>query len=530
MRSIPVAMTWELLSQLRWTLPVSVLGANAMPVFLLSALRLQGLTEWDDPSTIVIHFMLVQVSMFCFAAGVFAAQGAPAWLFAYPIRTTTLVASQMFSAMLLVGLEMFVSGAALNALFDLNWPLWGPALFAATSVAAIQATLWLTEKSPAWLPWAFSLVAALLGFWLKSRYGEAIAVKPTRYWSEVTPSEILTMLAVTALSFYVAVIGVARQRRGDVLPSFGVVAWFERTFDATPEVGQPFRTPAQAQFWYEWQQKGWPMPAAVIFGMVVGSGGWLIFSRDGHDLLNGFYAGGGMLSALAMVGGLILGNSGQGDANFGMGHFLATRPMTSVEMSQTILKVGAKSVLITWSLWAAAFAAIWLTLRTLNVIPPGVPADWRHFGWWYVPATLLGPWIVAGLLGSLGLTGNPSLMLKLFGAFFLLIIALPLLEQHLLSHAARQHVERAIPAALGAVFVLGTAWAFVAARRRNLIASRTVWAAIGAWVMLSALVMLELRQHSEIPLAASVFAIGLLATAAAPLATAPLALTWNRNR
>lgn len=529
MRSIPVAMTWELLSHGRWTLPASLLGANLLPVLLLSALRLQGWEEQNAPSTIVLHFMLVQVSTLVFASGTFSAQGAPARLFAWPIRTTTLVASQMLPAMLVVGIETFVSGAALNALFGLNWPLWGPALFAATSIAAGQATLWLTEKSPAWLPWAFALVAAGLGVWLKSRYGDTFS-QPNRFWLEVTPLEVLTMLGITALAFYIAVIGVARQRRGDLLPSFGVLAWFERTFDATPEVGQPFRTPAQAQFWFEWRQKGWPMPAAVVFGMVVGCGIWAISVHDGKELLHAFYAGGGVLSVVAMVGGMILGNTGPSDSNFGMGHFLATRPMTSAEMSRTILKVGAKSVLVTWSIWVAAFAVVWLLLLAFNAIPPGVPAEWRRLGWWYAPATLLGPWIVVGLISSLGLTGSPSFMMKLFAIFFLLIMARPLLEQHVLSYSVRQQVERAIPAALGVVFMLGTAWAFIAARRRNLITSRTAWTIIGGWAMLSGIVMFESWRHSETPMAASVLAIGLLATAAAPLATAPLALAWNRNR
>ena len=435
----------------------------------------------------------------------------------------------MLLTMLVVGLETFVSGAALNALFDLNWPLWGPALFAATAVAAIQATLWLTEKSPAWLPWAFALVAALLGFWLKSRYGEAFS-QPTRYWSEVTPSEILTMLAVTALSFYVGVIGVARQRRGDVLPAFGVLAWFERTFDATPDVGQPFRTPAQAQFWYEWQQKGWPMPAATIFGMVMGCGLWAISVRDGKDLLIGFQMGGGLLSLVALVGGVILGNSGQSDSNFGMGHFLATRPMTSTEMSHAILKVGAKSVLISWSIWAAAFAVVWMVLLALKAIPPGIPADWKLSGGWYLLATLLGPWVVVGLLSSLVLTGSSRLAIRVFGAVFLLILSRPLFEQHFLSYQAQLQVDQAIFLCLCAVFVLGTAWAFVAARRRHLIEARTVWTIIGAWTLLSGFIVLESWRRTEFPVPASVLGIGLLATVFAPLATAPLALTWNRNR
>lgn len=528
MRSIPVAMTWEMLKRGRWSLPASMLGANLLPVLLLSALRLQG-AEQDDPSHIVMHFMLVQVSMFSLAAGVLSAQGAPARLFAWPVRTTTLVASQMFPAMLLVCLETLVSGMALNWMFDLNWPVWGPALFAATSIGAVQSVLWLTEKSLAWMPWAFTLVAAGLGMWLKSRYGDTFS-QPNRLWLQVTPSEVLTMLSFLALSFYVAVIGVARQRRGDVLPSFGVLAWFERTFGAIPEIGQPLRTPAQAQYWFEWRQKGWAMPAAVLFGMLVGCGGWLIFSRDFAELLSGFYAGGGMLSVVAMVGGMVLGIVGTSDSDLSMGHFRATRPLTTVEMSRILLKVGAKGVLLAWSLWAVAFALIIVTLMACGAFPRTVLNEWRSLGGWYVPLTLLGPWIVTGLIASTCMKGSTSLMTKSIFGVILLIMSRPLLEKFVIPYHARPQFERAIPVVLGVAFMLGTVWAFAAARQRGLITSRTCWTVAGAWTLLSTIVALTAWRNSATPIGMSIFAVGLLATAAAPLATAPLALSWNRNR
>lgn len=529
MRSVPVAMTWEILSHGRWVLPASFLGANVLPVLLLSALRFQGLAEWDDPGLIVVHFMLVQVSMFTFAAGALAAQGAPARLFAWPIRTPMLVASQMFPAMMLVGLETLVSGAALNGLFDMNWPIWGPALFAATSIAAVQAALWTTEKSPAWMPWAFTLVAGVLGFWLKSRYGNTFS-QPIRYWSVVTPSEVLTMLAIIALSFYVAVIGVARQRRGDVLPSFGVLAWFERTLDSAPKVGEPFRTPAQAQYWYEWQQKGWAMPAAVLFGMVVGCGGWLIFSRDFADLVTGFYAGGGMLSVLAMVVGMVLGVVGNSDSDLSMGHFRATRPLTNVEMSRILLTVGAKSVLLAWSYWAVAFGGILVTLMFCGAFPQKVLGEWRSLGWWYLPLTLLGPWTVMGLIASMALKGSTSLVTKSITGVVLLFFSVPLLKKFVVPYHARPQFDQAIPVVLGVAFVLATAWAFAAAWRRGMVSSRTIGTLAGLWCVISTIVSLGMGRLTQSPVSASVFAIGLLAAAAAPLATAPLALAWNRNR
>src|SRR5712691_2305151 len=528
MRSIPLAMTWEMFSRGRWSLIAAALGANVFPALILTAVRHEGTIDPEDSSQLVMHMVLVQISMFCFAAAAFAAQGEPSRLYAFPVPTSSLVAWKMLPAMVLVSLETLVSSAALNVVFDLNWPLWGPALFVAVAVAAIQATLWLTEKS-AWLPWAFALVATVLGLWLKSRYGETFS-QPNRLWSEVTPSDVVTMLSFALLSYFVAVIGVARQRRGDVLPSLGILAWLERTFDSAPEVGQPFRTPAQAQFWFEWRQKGWAMPAAVLFGIVGGCGGWLIFSRDCQELLHGFFVGGGLLSVVGLVGAMILGNTGPSDANFEMGQFLATRPLTNVEMSRMILKTAAKSVFLAWSIWAVAFLTLYMILLAFQAVPPNAfPSELIGWGW-YFPATLLGPWIVVGLLGSVGLAGRPRTAWKLFAALFLLIIARPLFAKYALSYQAQLQFDRGMTIALGVVYVLGTAWAFVAARRRSLIGSRTTWTALSTWATLSVLVVLERALHrpNDVPLC--VFTVGLLASATATLATAPLALAWNRNR
>lgn len=529
MRSIPVAMTWELLAHGRWTLPAAFLGGNLLPVLLLSALRVQGEIEPNDPAMIIMHVMFSQMSMFCFAAGAMASMGAPARLFAWPIRNSTLVASRMLPMMLVVGLQTLVSGFALNAMFGLSWPVWGPTLFAATGMAAVQATLWLTEKSPAWLPWAFGVVALALGLWLKSRYGELFS-QPNRFWHTVTPAEVLTLLSINAVSFYVGVIGIKWQRRGDALPPWGVLAWIDRLFDTPARPGHRFASAAQAQYWYEWWQKGWAMPAVVIFGLVVGCGGWLLFSRDVKELVEGFYAGGAMLSVVAMVSGMILGNTGSSDSELTMGHFRATRPMTTAEMSRILLTIGFKSVLISWGLWAVSFGVVLLVLMATKTLPENVFAPWQPLGLWCLPLTLLGPWTVSGLVASMSLCGRSQLILKLFCAGFLLVISRPLLATYLVPFALRPQFEEVTNALLGLCFVAGTGWAMIAARRRELLASWAIKLLAGAWIVLSVLAIAAIGKASPTPISGSLLAVGLLGTAAAPLATAPLALASNRVR
>lgn len=513
MRSIPVAMMWETLQRGRWGLLLGLLGANLWPLMVLAALGQEGGFDPEDHSLTVMFVVLVQMSMFMFGAAIFSAQGTPARLYAYPIRTESLVAWHMLPAMALVALEMAASTAMLNALFGLGWPLWGPALFSAAALVALQATLWWTEKS-AWLPFAVPLVGAVLGLWFKSRFGPMFS-QPTRLWLEVTPSEVATLLAVVALSYWVAIVGVRRNRCGEPLGSLGIVAWFVRVFDREPEVGLPFRSPAEAQFWFEWRKKGWVIPATVNFCLMLGLVVWLIFNRDPKPLVEGFVVGGGMLSLLGLVFGMIVGNVGPSDSNLEMGHFLGTRPMTSADMSRTILKSAALSILVAWATWGVAFLCLFGILVATQTMPqPFLPSGVQ---WWYFPATLLGSWTVLALVASVGLAGRYSWLGQLYFGLFGLIIALSLISKFVLSHAAQSQLFYGLMAVGGIAFVLGTVWAYVTALRRSLIGGPVVCAAASVWIALSAVVVLEWVRHPVEQFPVYLFAIGLMAAAVAPL-------------
>lgn len=530
MRSIPQAMIWETLRRGSWKLLASVLAANLMPVLVLSALRMQGAVEPDDSSMIVMHFVMVQINAMIFGAAVFEAQGQPARLYAFPVTNASLVLWQMMPAMWLVAVESVASAAFLNAAFGLGWPLWGPAMFAAVAVATIQSMLWLGEKS-AWLPWLLGLVGLVLGLWNKSRYG-AMFSQPTQLWREVTPLDVATLMLFAAVAYVVGVVAVARNRRGDSLPAWGILAWCERVFDRTSDVDRAFQNPADAQFWFEWRKKGWAMPAIVGFCLVIGVSGWLISNRNPQELIEGFVAGGAMLSFAGFVG-VFLGNAGSNDADFALGHFQATRPMTCPDMAKAVLKMSAKSVFVAWSIWAVAFGTVFVILFATRALPqPALP---NKIGWWYFPVTLLGPWVVVTSFASISLTGRSQLVAKIIFGGLVVAFADLVFSKFVLPPQARSYFGQGMVVAVGGACLLGTAWAFMAARRRSLIEMSTIYFAAGTWLLLtvlsvSALLMLEKTLHPALPWPAYVFGVGLLALAVAPFATAPLALAWNRSR
>ncbi|MCX7421452.1 MAG: hypothetical protein NT013_18170 [Planctomycetia bacterium] len=524
MRSVPLALTWEMLSKGFWTLIGFSFAANGLPVLLLSAMRVDGVIDANEPVWIIMHLTMSQISMIVFGIGVLSAQGNPSRLFAMPISNSAIATWHQVLAMALVGLHSAVSSAALNALFDLNWPVWGPAMFMAVAVAGFQATCWFTEKT-GWIIWGLVLYGAVFGLWFKSRYGGTFS-PATQHWSVVTAGDVATMLAFFLVSHFIALNGIARNRRGDALPSLGIIAWIERLLDPAPDFGLPFRTPSESHFWLEWRKKGVVMPVGVVMCMTIGLSGWLMACREPQDLFDGFLSGGWTLSVLGLVGGLAMGCFGAISANFGisydMGSFFATRPMTSSDFARSILKTAAKSVLITWLIWAVATIAIYL----LSLAMSSVPLRWPpKLGWWYFPVTLLGSWLVVATGTSIGLTGRAELFVKLFCGFAVLLVGLPIVSRSTLPPRVVTQLTHGLAATVGLAFVLGTAWAFAVARRRSLIGNPTILMAASIWFGVVAFVFAEVLRHHDQELHRIMFLTGLLT-----LAVAPLAVAWNRNR
>ena len=331
--------------------------------------------------------------------------------------------------------------------------------------------MWLTEKS-GWIIFALTVVGIVLGVWFKSRHG-MVSELPTHLWSAVTPAEVFAMLATVAISYWVAVKAVARNRRGEPPFSLGIVDWLIRMFDVAPAVSAPFRSPAHAQFWVEWRRKGEVMPAIVVVCLVAWLVIWFFASRDAEDLVNGFLAGGGLLSAVGLACGLVHGNVGTNDSEFAIGHFMATRPITNADLARTILRAAAQSVLLAWAIWAAAFLFAFLMLMLFDAVPMVELPE--GLGWWYFPATLAGLWTAVGCVTSIGLAGRAKLFTQLMCGLFAAFIGLTLFSKFALSNQAQWQFERAV-VAIGATCVLGTAWMFLAARRRLLIQWPTVWA------------------------------------------------------
>ena len=165
MKSIPAALTWELFERGKWNILGALLTGNVLPMLLIAALKREGAIDSEGSSLISIHVTTLLINATIFGGALFSAMGNPARLYAFPAPTSVIVAWQLLPAMVVMALACLVTTVAFNVVFNLDWPIWGPALFMPVALAACAACFWLTEKSPWYTLVVGGPVAVIVGVW-----------------------------------------------------------------------------------------------------------------------------------------------------------------------------------------------------------------------------------------------------------------------------------------------------------------------------------------------------------------------------
>jgi hypothetical protein len=246
--------------------------------------------------------------------------------------------------------------------------------------------------------------------------------------------------------------------------------------------------------------------------------------------------------AVPFFAGLVFGQCGRKSK---IDVFKATLPVNNARLSAMILRPGAASLLAAFAIYIAAAA---LMIGWFFMVGEGetVTKEWHsivyviHHVFGYRNPLLLAAvgvviaWGLVGFGASITFAGRPWLVLGFWLVVFSVWPALMALEMlkwlSLLPRGILPALFGALPWTIGTLCLLGTAWAFFAARRRHLIASITPCLGLGLWLILCISVGYMWLTRSDPELSSIILAMGLLALPVAPLATAPLALAWNRHR
>ncbi|UCG49864.1 MAG: hypothetical protein JSU94_08780, partial [Phycisphaerales bacterium] len=404
---------------------------------------------------------------------------------------------------------------------------------------------WSMVAHPALRAFVCLLVLAATQAWLFSRYG-AIGDYPnvsrlTEMWRGLSLGELLTLAPCLVAAYVVAVVGVSRDRCGDCLGWPKLRVFFDSAINVLPGREKPFNSPAAAHFWREWHEKDRLFPAVcgVWVAIIILLGVFGTTDTMHTVMLFMFMSQIGFL--VPLFAGLVVGQCGRKSV---IDDFKATLPVSDSRLSAMILRPGAVGIVAAWLIYVAAVAFM---IGWYFMVGKGetIPLDSYHAArrvileLGYVHTGLLVAAIIVIAWGSMGLGASMTLMGRpwLLWVFWLVtcsiapaFVALDILHALNLIPFSVLPLLRSLPWTIGIGCLLGTAWAFVTARRRFLIASRTLAVGLGLWIMLCISIGWAWLPRDDPKPAFIVLAMGLLALAVAPLATAPLALAWNRHR
>jgi hypothetical protein len=522
MRTISAAMTWDLWRRGRWTFGAVMLTLLALPMLILWMI---GNLLPDDRNTHLLNFLFVQTVLVTGIGALLALNMQNVRrLYPYPATSAALLNGQLLPSALLLAVGVVIWTFTANGLFELRWASWEPALFGIVALAAAHAAMWLCMGS-LWMIPLLAVVCGVFGSWMKWHFGPLFG-DPVHAWIPITPAEAIMLAGATVVSYRGALLGLARARRGEPPISVGVVAWIESLAERTPAANAPFSSPVAAQTWY-FQQRGWVAPVTVLtfisFALVI----WSFVSRDVVELVAAFANGCWFISIAAVLGGVALGSVGNHDGVV-MGQFLATRPITSLDLSRRLLIVAVKNLAFAWGIWGTVLLAIMLVLRLTGHSPwTYLPAEFR---WQSLAGAMLLSWAAMASVIALALWGRAKLVSQLFIGLSLGYVALMIFAKFALIYEVREALMHGLVAITGLAFPAMTIAAFVAARKRGLIEGPVAVAAIVIWIVLVGVSMMSMPTGFDLPRSSEFLLYGSLALVVAPIALAPLAITWNRTR
>ena len=466
-------------------------------------------------------------------------------LYRLPISTRDLVTWRLLSLVLATAAVSLAVVSLARLVFGATWSPWPAVLAGAVAMAWAGAVFWTLAATP-----VVCLVVAGASFggfawWLAWWVGFGQGAASTGLRMTVAPP--LIGVSALVLAFGLAVWSVSRDRRGlPVIPTAPLGHWLAEQIPAfTTRRPLEFRSPMAAQWWLEWRQKGYVMPsyALLTLSVIVVTNTW-----GGLDTA-------GMLRMLALflplilaifppITGALVGRFSTSSENPELDIFRATRPLGDRAMALGFLGSGGAGLALAWLLIALGSGAILAMLwsvgdrAVVEMVWQGLMDRAAELGALKLVlgalAVLVLGWVNMGLVASCFLTGRNTVVGVLVLAPYVILVAV--LSFYEPGSSELSVVFVAGSWAIGLAAMAGTAVAFAAARRRGLVPKSWPWLALGAWVAQVLIVayagvdVTSLAGAGGLEQGLLVFGLGLLALTTAPVATAPLALAWNRHR
>ena len=571
MRSPALTLAWSVWQRYRWGLAICAavwLVLAALGLFLPRGAWAPA-TAGDEPIgpvAIVIIGSFVPTIVFVFYAFSWITveaqleareTGFPTRTFTLPVSTATLVAWPMLQGTAAVALTWVAWAGLVLRPAGMDVPLVWPALLAAALLAWLQALVWQP------FPLRFLRIIVAAGVLALIDVGPAFALA-----YELPPVVLAGALALLLPAAYgVAVVGVARTRRGDV-PTWTWPSWVGAALGSRrPRRGAPFSSPLQAQTWFEWRMRGMAFPVMVGLVAVV----WMLIALTGAGeqvvailastggthgtatavaaltapgvLLAVFLPGILVLAGVAgtEMGGVAFVDQKRPGGTSGCHPFLALRPLTDGELVLAKLRMAVRATLTGWSIvllaaflylgptgkWRELAAAPLIQAHSALEVGCGLAAG--------LGGLVLLTWILMVSSLWIGLMGRCWLNVAVGAAVAAVWAPLMLLAYWLAGRpgllAALATALPYIAAGIVVLKLLLAGWLARVLWRRGLVGPRALATAAVVWtgVAVGAVAVLGWLTWGQASLAAVALGVVLVL----PLnrfAAAPLALAWNRHR
>lgn len=522
MRSVTLAILWEFWRCGRavfLTVLLTVVAFASFPIFRNCSGDLRP--DTDLRLIQIVHFLAVVLQVLAFPSAVLIAQGQPSRHYARPISTSQIVSCYLLvGALVSAGFSLTANGL-LNFIFGVNWPFLGPALVVAATTVVLQGATWFARGIPSLQAVSGAMAFFLPIFWFRSRMEAFTSTQ--HFWTSLSPEDFRAIAAFGGTGVVMALIAIARDRRGDTLRWLRIqelVDGLAARFSADAR----FRGPVHAQLWFEWRQKGWWLPTAMISALLLVL---LLWAWDRRlDLLqNGLLVVACTLVVAGIAAGVVLGKYNRKPGRYEMGTFLATRPISDAGITGSTLITGALSLVLSSALWLGASSLI-------SMPDPGGP---HPTGSTILPVILFAVtmfalgWLLLSIITCVMMTGRPRVFVVALNVFVLLILA-GSSYGYMFGGREPRGLALMICVALAMVTLSANTLMYFKASRRHLIGWKT--AAAGLCLPLLALLYeIHLYVNGAGPdLKIAMLGLMLAGLFAAPLAAGPLAVAWNRHR
>ncbi len=522
------AIAWELRARHRWGLiALAAYAAILAAIKLVIVLRGITITFVDDESfAFAVIVPLTATFMYFLAVFTFGLGGDiaarqsmyPARLFTLPLTTNALVVWPMLYGAIAMAALWILSRLVVLWPADVRVPFVWPALLAASLLGWTQALTWMPYPLR-----GMRVVVTVL--WLMI-IDTIVMIALDLHASE--PVMIALVAPQIPLAYLVARHAVARARRGDT-PD-----WRAATASRA-KAAAPFRSSMHAQSWFEWRWGGRSLPLLVALLLPFELAMLALFRQT---------------PAIAAEMLLLISFTPPIMATFvaatmsRSGAFALMRPLSNVSLIAAKLRVALYSTAVTWLLvlvstlavlhWSGTDALVAEHARQLREIVGTARA---------VSLVLLAlAFVIAAtwkqLVQSLfiGMSGREWLAkTSVFGTLTLLALFPPAAHWALHEHEVMKFVWNGMPWFLGLLVCLkiaAGAWAAQRLHEQQLMSDRALLAGALLWNA-SVFALFALLAWTVPELIVRHYALALVAILVTPLvrvATAPLALAWNRHR